>query len=59
MPKPPLLLAIGAFLALLTPAASAAAADYVPGEVVVKYEDGGRARVHEIRDGDSVRKTIA
>ena len=59
MPKPPLLLAIGAFLALLTPAASAAAADYVPGEVVVKYEDGGRARVHEIRDGDSVRETIA
>src|SRR5918999_1103260 len=59
MPKPPLLLAIGAFLALLTPAASAAAADYVPGEFVVKYEDGSRARVHEIRDGDSVRKTIA
>ena len=59
MPTPPLLLAIAAFVALLTPAASAAAADYVPGEVVVKYEDGSRARVHQIRDGDSVRKTIA
>jgi len=57
MPILPLLLATGALVALLTPAASAAAADYVPGEVVVKYEDG-RARVHPIRDGDSVRKTI-
>ncbi|MGH2746292.1 MAG: S8 family serine peptidase [Thermoleophilaceae bacterium] len=52
------LLAIGAVLALLSPAASAAAADYVPGEVVVKY-DGGSARVHQIRDGDSVQETIA
>jgi serine protease len=59
MPKRPLLLAIGALVALLTPAAQAAAADYVPGEVVVKYEDGSRARVQQIRDGDSVRKTIA
>jgi serine protease len=59
MPLRPLLLAIGALLALLTPAASAAAADYVPGEVVVRYEDGSRSRVHQIRDGDSVRKTIA
>jgi serine protease len=59
MPKRPLLLAISALAALLPPAASAAAAGYVPGEVVVKYEDGKRARVHQIRDGDSVRKTIA
>jgi serine protease len=59
MPKCPFLPAIGAVLALLTPAASAAAADYVPGEVVVRYEDGSRAHVHQIRDGDSVRKTIA
>ena len=59
MPIRPLLLAIGALVALLTPAASAAAADYVPGEVVVKYEEGGSARVHQIRDGDSVRETIA
>jgi serine protease len=49
---------MGALLALLTPAASAAAADYVPGEVVVKREDGS-ARVHQIRDGNSVRETIA
>jgi serine protease len=59
MPIRPLLLATGAIVALLTPAAAAAAADYVQGEVVVKYEDGSRARVHQIRDGDSVRRTIA
>jgi serine protease len=59
MPIRPLLLALGALVALLLPAASAAAADYVPGEVVVKYDDRSRARVHQIRDGDSVRKTIA
>jgi serine protease len=59
MPIRPFLLAVGALVALLTPAASAAAADYVPGEVVVKYDNGSRARVHEIRDGDSVRETIA
>jgi serine protease len=59
MPIRPLLLAIGALVALLSPAASAAGADYVPGEVVVKYDDRSRVRVHEIRDGDSVRKTVA
>jgi serine protease len=59
MPLRPLFLALGALVALLTPAASAAAADYVAGEVVVKYEDGDSARVHQIRDGDSVRETIA
>jgi serine protease len=58
MPIRPFLLTIGALVALLTPAASAAAAQYVPGEVVVK-RDGDSARVHQIRDGDSVRETIA
>jgi serine protease len=59
MPIRHCLLAFGAVVALLTPAASAAAAGYVPGEVVVKTADGGGARVHQIRDGDSVRETIA
>jgi serine protease len=59
MPPRPHRIAIGAVLALLSTAAPAVAADYVPGEVVVKYEDGASARVHEIRDGDSVRETIA
>jgi serine protease len=59
MPLRPFLIAIGALVALLTPAATAAAADYVPGEVVVKYKNGGSARVHQIRDGDSVRETVA
>lgn len=54
----PLLLTIGALVALLMPAASSAAAEYVPGEVIVK-RGGDSARVHEIRDGDSVRETIA
>ena len=58
MPIRPLLTAIAAIAALLTPAAAAAAADYVPGEVVVKYEDGS-ARVHQIRDGDTVKETVA
>jgi serine protease len=53
------LLAIGAVLALLSTAAVAEAASYVPGEVVVKYDDGSRARVQQIKDGESVRETIA
>ncbi|HEV3378836.1 MAG TPA: S8 family peptidase [Thermoleophilaceae bacterium] len=59
MPIRPLLLALAALVALLTPAATAAAGEYVPGEVVVKYDGGKNARVHEIRDGDSVPETIA
>jgi serine protease len=59
MPKRPLLLALSVLAALLAPAATAAGANYVPGEVVVKYDDGSRARVHQIEDGDSVRRTIA
>jgi serine protease len=51
--------AICAVLVLISTAAPAVAADYVPGEVVVKYEGGERAQVHRIRDGDSVRRTIA
>lgn len=59
MPIRPHLPPIVAFVALLSLAGPAAAADYVPGEVVVKYDDGGSAKVHEITDGDSVRETIA
>ncbi|MGH2762682.1 MAG: S8 family serine peptidase [Thermoleophilaceae bacterium] len=47
-----------AAMALLPLAAPAGAADYVPGEVVVKYEDQS-AEVQPIEDGDSVRETIA
>jgi serine protease len=46
-------------LALLVLASPAVAVDYVPGEVVVKYDDGKAAEVHRIADGDSVRDTIA
>jgi serine protease len=49
--------AMGAVLALLSPAP--AAADYVPGEVVVKYDGGTRARVHQVAPGNSVRGAIA
>jgi serine protease len=59
MPIRLLLPPIAAVLALLSLAGPAAAADYVPGEVVVKYDDGGSAKVQEIADGDSVRETIA
>jgi serine protease len=59
MPIRLLLTLIVALAALLSLAGTAAAADYVPGEIVVKYEDGGGARVHRIEDGDSVRQTIA
>lgn len=47
-----------ALLALLVLAAPAAAADYVPGEVVVKYHEGGAAEQLEIQDGDSVAQTV-
>jgi serine protease len=54
----PVRLILLALLGLLLPAQSAAAAEYVPGEVVVGYEDGG-SRTLTIRDGDSVRETVA
>src|ERR671930_841400 len=59
MPIRPLLPLIAALAALLSLAGPAAAADYVPGEVVVKYEDGGGAKIHRLRDGVSVREKIA
>jgi serine protease len=59
MPIRPHLLSLAVIAALLSLAGTAAAADYVPGEVVVKYEDGGAAEIHRIADGDSVRETIA
>jgi serine protease len=59
MPIRPHLPPIAAILALLSLAGPAAADDYVRGEVVVKYDDGGAAKVHEIADGDSVRETVA
>jgi serine protease len=59
MPIRPHFPSIAAVLALLSLAGPAAAADYVPDEVVVKYDDGGGAKVHRIADGDSVRDTIA
>src|SRR6185503_1622817 len=59
MPIRPLLPLLAAAVALLSLAGPAGAADYVPGEVVVKYEDGDGAKVHRIRDGESVRETIA
>jgi serine protease len=59
MPIRPHLPSIAAVLALLSLAGPAAAAEYVPGEVVVKYDDGNQAQVHQIADGDSVPKTIA
>ena len=51
-------LAIAAVLVLLPLAGPAVAAEYVPGEVVVGYEDGGSTRL-EIEDGDTVRETVA
>lgn len=34
-------------------------ADYVPDEVIVRYENGSSARTVEIQDGDTVREAIA
>jgi serine protease len=59
MPIRPHFLLLAVVTVLLALAGPAAAADYVPGEVVVKYEDGGAAEVHRIADGDSVRETIS
>ena len=56
------LAALGVLLAC--PAASLAddgapARPYVPGEVVVRYEGGGGARLVSVPDGDSVRETAS
>jgi len=53
------LLLSAAVLALVPLAAPAEAADYVPGEVVVKYDDDSNASVQQIEDGESVRGKIA
>jgi serine protease len=49
-----LLLLLAALLGVLSCAATAAAAEYVPGEVVVGHEDGGFSKV-ETEPGQSVR----
>ena len=46
-----------ALLALLIIAAPAAAADYVPGEVIVKYREGGSAEQLQLEDGETVTQT--
>jgi serine protease len=58
MPTRPLLLLALAVLASLVLAAPAGAAGYVPGEVVVKYEDGTSADVVQLEEGETVRGTI-
>jgi serine protease len=58
MPIRPLLPPIAALVALFALAGPAAAADYVPGEVVVKYEDGGGAQIHQIAEGESVGEAV-
>jgi serine protease len=57
MPIRRLLLTL-AMLALFAPAAPAIADDYVPDEVVVKYEGETSATVHRIAEGASVSETI-
>ncbi len=47
-----------ALLALLLLAGPAAAADYVPGEVIVKYRESGPAEQLEIEDGETVAQTV-
>jgi serine protease len=54
-----LLLLIAALGLLPLFPAVARGSDYVPGEVVVRYEDGTAAQAVEIEDGESVRETIA
>ena len=49
---------LAAALAALTVPAAASAADYRPGEVVVRTTEG-KTRVHHIRDGSSVREKAA
>jgi len=58
MPKARLLLPLAA-LALLALAGTAEAAEYVPGEVVVKYEGDTSLRQLPVEDGDSVHETAA
>jgi serine protease len=47
-----------ALLALTVSAAPAAAADYVPGEVIVKYRDGGSAKQMQLEDGETVTQAV-
>jgi serine protease len=53
---------VPAALALIAAAAMpgvATAAEYVPGQVLVKYQDQDSSKKVEIRDGDSVAQTVA
>ena len=51
-------LSLLALLALLVLAAPAAAAEYVPGEVIVKYREGGSAQQLQIDEGETVTQTV-
>ena len=51
-----LLLVIGACLAAPTPAS---AAEFVPGEVIVRHEGAGAAEVVQVDPGETVRETVA
>src|SRR5215210_1395435 len=48
-----------AVLALLLLAAPASAAEYVPGEVLVKYKDASGSKQLGLRDGDTVKEAIS
>ena len=51
-------LSLLALLSLLVLAAPAAAAEYVPGEVIVKYREGGSAQQLQIDEGETVTQTV-
>jgi serine protease len=48
-----------AVLALLLLAAPASAAEYVPGEVLVKYKDASGSKQLELSDGDTVKEAVS
>src|SRR5215203_3756543 len=56
---PRLLLLLSLTLALAAMAAPAGAADYVPGEVIVRYADGGAATRVDVEDGKSVDEAVS
>ena len=44
---------------LAATSAGASAADYVPGEVIVKYDDAAGGKLEQIEDGESVAETVS
>ena len=58
MRRPLLLLALAASGLMVAASPAAASQAYVPGEVIVKYEDGTTSQAVPLAEGETVREAV-